>query len=80
MDIPICYLNHEHGNGLFATKSMPSRIKCANIGAKPESGPHLMRSSSIAMGHSHIRQLPQEQYDQLTSIAPLSYYTHFRWK
>ena len=42
MDIPICYLHHENEHGLFATKSMPSRIKFANIGAKTESGPHFM--------------------------------------
>ena len=70
--IPICYLHHEHGNGLFEATSIPYRIQFANTCTKPESGPRLMRSSSIAMGHSHIRQLPQEPYDQLTSIAPLS--------
>ena len=78
MDIPICYLRHEHGNGLFEDTSVPSRIQFANMGTKSESGPHLMQSSSIAMGRNHIRKLPQEQYDQLASIAPLSCYTHFR--
>ena len=74
VDIPIFYLQHEHGNGLFETKSVPSRIQFANMGTKVESGPHLMRSSSIAMGHARVSNLPKDQHDALVSIAPISCY------
>ena len=76
VDIPICYLHHKHGNGLHEAKSVPSRINFSNVGIKPESGPHLMRSSFLSKVHVHVRQLPQEQYDILTSLAPLSCYNH----
>ena len=35
-DIPICYLHHEYVNGLFVTKSIPSRIQFVNMGSKTE--------------------------------------------
>ena len=80
VDIPICFLHHEHENGFFEAKQVPSRIQFANMGTKPETGPQLMRNSSLAMGHVHIQHLPQEQFDALTSIAPISCYQHFRRK
>ena len=49
IDIPIYYLRHEHGYGLFETHSATSGIKFSNMDTKPESVPHLMRSSSIGM-------------------------------
>ena len=78
VDIPICYLHREHRNGLCEANQYLYRINFANVGTKPESSPHLMRSSSIAMCRVHVRQLPQEQYDILTLHASLSCYNHFR--
>ena len=75
---PLCYLNYEHRNGTFTTKSISSRIQFANMGTKSESGPHVMRSSSIAMGHVHLRKLPKDQHDALVSITPISCYNGFR--
>jgi len=77
VDLPICYLHHEQSNGLFEVRKILSRIQFANLGTKSESGPSLLRSSSIAMGHIHIKNLPQEQYDALTSLGPISCYKHF---
>ena len=77
VDNPTCYLHHEHVDGLFETKSMPSRIKFGNMGTKLELGPRVMCSSSIAMGHAHVRNLPKEQHDQLVLIPPISCYNHF---
>ena len=77
VDIPVCCLHQDHGIGLFEAKLVPSRIQFSNVGTKPEPGPHFMRSSSVAMGHAHMRQLPQESCDNLTSIAPLSCCNHF---
>ena len=77
-DIPIFYLHHDHGDGLHEAKSVHSRIQFASMDTKPESGSHFMCSSSVTMGHVHVRQLPQEQHDILTSLAPLSCYDHFR--
>ena len=56
---------------------MPSRIQFSNMDTKPESGPHLMRSSSIAMGNVHMRNLPQDQCDTLVSIASIICYNTF---
>ena len=55
VDIQFFYLHHEHGNGLFKTKLLPYIIQFANMGTKLESGPHLMRSSPIAVSHAHAR-------------------------
>ena len=35
VDIQISCLNHEHGDGLFETHSVPSRIQLASTGTKP---------------------------------------------
>lgn len=80
VDIPTCFLHHEHGNKTFEVKQIPSRIQFANMGKKPESGPSLIRSSSIAMCHVHINDLSTEHYDTLCSIAPISCYKHFQRK
>ena len=72
VNIPICYLHHDHGNGPHESKSAPSRIQFANMDTKLESGTYLMRSSSISMGPVYLSQLPHDQYDILTSLAPLS--------
>ena len=45
--ILICYSYHEHGNVLFETQPVSSRIQFTNMGTKPELGPLLIRSSSI---------------------------------
>ena len=37
-----------------------------------------MRSSSIAMGRTHVRNLTQDQHDALVSIVTISYYNYFR--
>ena len=42
VDIPMCYLYHEHDNGLFETKYVPSRIQFSNMGNKTDSVPNLM--------------------------------------
>ena len=76
----VFFLHHEHGNKTFEVKQVPSRIQFANMGTKSESGPSLIRSSSIAMGHVHINGLSTEHYDTLCSIAPISCYKHFQRK
>ena len=39
-----------------------------NVGTKPETGPALLRSSSLCMGHVHLKDLLADQYAAL--IAP----------
>ena len=80
VNVLICFLHHEHGNGVYEAKQTPSKMHFANLGTKRETDPQLMRNTSLAMGHVHIQHLLQEQYDALTFIAPISCYQHFRRK
>ena len=74
IDLPLAYLHYEHTKEVFQAVQTPSRIQIANMGTKPESGPSLLRSASIAMGHTHIKDLSPEHYAELIKPAPISCY------
>ena len=78
IDIPLCYLHDEHAKGAFEVVKAPGRMQIANMGTKPESGPAILRNSSLSMGHIHIKDLPEEQFIMLCSPVPISCYAYFR--
>ena len=49
----------------------------ANMGTKPETGPDLLRNSSLCMGHIDFMDLPVDQHATLIVPYPISYYNHF---
>lgn len=78
IDIPLYCTHEEQSKGAFEVVKVGARIQPANMGAKPEVGPALLRNSSICMGHIHVRDMPEDQYAILTSAHPISCYKHFR--
>ena len=78
IDIPLCYLHDEQAKGAFEVIKTPSRMQMANMGAKPETGPSMLRNASLCMGHAHLKNLPDDQYALLCEPAPVSCYKYFR--
>ena len=76
VDLPLAYLHYEHTKEVFQAVQSPSWIQIANMGTKSESGPSLMRSASITMGHTHIQDLSDDHYAELIKPAPLSCCKH----
>ena len=77
IDLPLCYLCYEHTKEVFQAVQNQSLIQIANMETKPKYGPIIMRSASIAMGHTHIQDLSAENYAELIKLAPLSFYKHY---
>ena len=62
---------------MFNVTHAPDRIQIDNMGTQLESGPILMRPSSITMGHTHIQKLLAEHYAELykpSMISACKYY------
>lgn len=78
IDIPLCYMHNEQSKGVFEVFQVGTRIQMANMGTKPETGPALMRNSSLCMGHVHLKDLPEDQYRILSEPHPISCYGYFR--
>ena len=70
-------MNSGNEKGPFDVIKNPSRIELAKTGAKLESGTSLLWNTSIAMGHTHIKYLPDSQFLSLSVPAPISYYKHY---
>ena len=71
--MPICFFHHDYGNKIIEVKQVLSRTQYANMGTNLESGPSLIRLSSIAMGHVNINDFSKENYNSLCSSSPISY-------
>ena len=78
IDVPLCYLHEEQAKGSFTVVHHLTRIQFANMGTKPESGPALLRNSSLCMGHVHLKDLPLEHYNELCKPTPISCYKYFQ--
>ena len=75
--LSFAYLHYKHTKEGFEAVQTPSRIQIAKMGTKPESGPSLLRSASIAMGPTRIKDLSPEHYAELIKPAPISCYKHY---
>ena len=77
VDLPLDYLHCAHAKDVFQAVQTLSRIQIANVGTKPESGPSLMRSVSIEMGHTHNQALSTEHCAAFIKPDPISCCKHY---
>ena len=77
-DIPICFLHNEHAKGFFSLLHKPQYIQIANVGTKPELEPHLLRLSSLAMGHVYLKDLSNKHYNKLICPSLISVYNYYK--
>ena len=76
VDFPLAHVHHEYTKEVFHDVQTLSRIQISNMGNNPESGPSIMMSASIEMGHTHIQAFFTDHHAELIKPASTSCSKH----